>query len=262
MPQKLSQVDTGYEEKFDFPEIEGQPPSTYLLATIPRTGSTYLSHLLWRTGCLGAPLEYLNFEPSGPYSFAAGSPVAQQEIWRSVVRRRTSPNGVFGLKSFQLQLHDLHTTNPPLLSAVLGTLLSPKRPRKVLYLKRRDRIAHVVSYARASISGVWRKEQESGETPEIRYSQDVLDAAARGIDVQEARWEIMFQDLRIESLRIWYEDVLAAPEAVVGQVADYLGVPIDPSAAVQVPAIEKQSAGDTHAWMEEYKQSLASGVAG
>jgi LPS sulfotransferase NodH len=256
---KLSQVETGYEETFDFPPIEGQPTSIYLLATIPRTGSTYLSHILWRTGCLGAPLEYLNFEPSGPYSIAAGSPAAQHDIWRSVVRRRTSPNGVFGLKSFQLQLQDLHRTNPPLLSAVMTMMLPPKRPKRILYLRRRDRVAHVVSYARASMSGIWRKEQEGGKTPEIQYSQDVLDAAARGIDVQEARWELMFRDLGIEPLRIWYEDVLAAPDRAIGQVADYLGVPVDPSAAVQAPTIAKQSEGDARAWMEEYRQSLASG---
>jgi hypothetical protein len=33
---------------------------TYMVATIPRTGSTYLCHRLWRTGCMGVPLEYLN----------------------------------------------------------------------------------------------------------------------------------------------------------------------------------------------------------
>jgi LPS sulfotransferase NodH len=38
----------------------------YTLASIPRTGSTWLSHALWGTGYLGAPLEYVNFEKTGP----------------------------------------------------------------------------------------------------------------------------------------------------------------------------------------------------
>ena len=63
-------IDTGYEGKFDFPGRGTPPAITYMLATVPRSGSSYLSHLLWRTGCLGAPIEYLNHDPAGPYGFA------------------------------------------------------------------------------------------------------------------------------------------------------------------------------------------------
>lgn len=60
-------VETGYEAEFDFPLRPSPPPRPYLLASTPRSGSTYVSHLFWQTGCLGAPLEYCNFEPTGPY---------------------------------------------------------------------------------------------------------------------------------------------------------------------------------------------------
>ena len=53
----LQGLDTGYEGKFDFAPRREPPSRPYLLASVPRTGSTLLSHLLWRTGCLGAPLE-------------------------------------------------------------------------------------------------------------------------------------------------------------------------------------------------------------
>ena len=86
-------MDTGYEAKFDFPVRVAGPERPYLLATVPRSGSTYLSHVLWRTGCLGAPLEYLNFDPAGPWGFANGSPAEQQRLWLSAQRIRTSPNG-------------------------------------------------------------------------------------------------------------------------------------------------------------------------
>ena len=98
----LVDIDTGYEGKFDFPARAQGPEITYLLASAPRAGSTHFSHVLWQTGCLGAPLEYLNFEPLGPYGFAAASPSVQLQLWRSVLRRRCSPNGVFGLKAFSM----------------------------------------------------------------------------------------------------------------------------------------------------------------
>src|SRR3954452_13784534 len=75
----LDHIDTGYEGKFDFaPRVAG-PERAYLLASLPRAGSTHFSHVLWRTGCLGALLEYLNFQPAGPYGFAAASADLQQQ---------------------------------------------------------------------------------------------------------------------------------------------------------------------------------------
>lgn len=230
---------------------------TYLLASVPRAGSTFLSHLLWRTGCLGAPLEYLNFEPAGPYGFAANSPSLQQELWRSVLRRRCSPNGVFGLKAFPPQLEQLKRRNPRLLDEVLATVLPRGEPRQIVYLRRRDRIAQTVSYARASLTGVWRKDQESMAPRPIEYSDEALEAAERGIEFQEAVWEQMFSELAIEPLAIWHEDVLAGGAAAAQRIADYLGVTIDPEAAVEVPTIEKQSQGDSRAWAERLARTRA-----
>src|SRR3954468_22249510 len=141
----LSHIETGYEGKFDFAARQQPPDLAYLLASVPRAGSTYFSHLLWRTGCLGAPLEYLNFDPAGPYGFAAESPDLQRRLWRSVLRRRCSPNGVFGLKAFPQQLEQLQRTNPALLQEVLAMILPDGRPRKIIYLRRRDRLAQAVS---------------------------------------------------------------------------------------------------------------------
>jgi LPS sulfotransferase NodH len=251
-------VDTGYEGKFDFPVRANGPERTYLLASVPRAGSTYFSHVLWRTGCLGAPLEYLNFEPAGPYGFAAKSPDTQKQLWRSVLRRRCSPNGVFGLKVFPIQLEQLNHDNPPLLEEVLSAMLPKVGERRVVYLRRRDRVAQTVSYARASLSGVWRKEQEREDAPPIDYSEDALEAAERGIAFQEEVWARMFSELRIEPLELWHEDVLADPAAAAQKVADYVGVPIDPALAVQVPEIVKQSEGDARAWLERYARARQS----
>lgn len=252
----LTNIETGYEGRFDFPPRAERPQCTYLLASLPRAGSTHFSHVLWQTGCLGAPLEYLNFQPLGPYGFATSSILLQQQLWRSVLRRRCSPNGIFGLKAFVMQLQDLEESNSPLLADVLATMLPRGRPRHIVYLRRRDRPAQIVSYARASLSGVWRKEQESARAEPIEYSEEALEAAQRGIAFQEEVWERMFNDLRIEPLALWHEDVLASPAAAVRQVADYVGVAIDPAAAVEVPQIQKQSEGDARRWIERYAGSL------
>lgn len=251
-------MDSGYEGKFDFPARPQGPDRTYLLASVPRAGSTFFSHVLWRTGCLGAPLEYLNFEPAGPYGFAAKSPPMQQQLWRSVLRRRCSPNGVFGLKVFPVQLEQLNHDNPALLEEVLAVMLPRAGERRIVYLRRRDRVAQAVSYARASLSGVWRKEQEDDGAPALEYSDEALESAERGIAFQEEIWARMFNDLRIEPLELWHEDVLSDPSAAAQQVADHVGVNIDPAAAIEVPAIEKQSAGNASAWIDRFARSRQS----
>ena len=254
LPGPLDGIETGYESKFDFPfEPPGQKIS-YLLASVPRAGSTFLSHELWRTGCLGAPLEYLNFDPAGPYHFAATSADAQQQLWAHVLQTRTSFNGVFGLKGFLMQFHHLQRSNPRLLGSVLSVILPKDRPRRIVYLRRRDKIAQAVSYARASMSGIWRKEQEKEESSWIDYSREAIEAAERGIKAQEEQWERMFSDLRIEPLRIWHEDTLENLAAVAEGVATYLGVTIDPQKVVQVPPVSKQSEGNVADWIQLYAE--------
>jgi trehalose 2-sulfotransferase len=245
-------IETGYEGKFDFPPRSTGPKQTYVLASVPRTGSTYLSHLMWQTGCLGAPLEYLNFDPAGPYFFAATSAENQSWLWESVVRRRTSPNGVFGVKCFPSQLQQLQEGNPALLSAVMGQLFPQGQDRRVILLNRRDRDAHAISYARAILSGVWRKEQEAGQPAEIEYSEVAIDNARKFLDAQEAAWTAMFRDMRIEPLVMWYEDVVEDPERAVAQAAQFVGVTIDPSAAVKIPVVQPQAKQESTAWIERY----------
>jgi LPS sulfotransferase NodH len=250
----LPEMETGYEPKFDF--AAATPIQTfYLLATVPRTGSTWLSHVLWETGCLGAPLEYLNFEVGGPSGHAHASPDGQQQIWEEALAARTSPNGVFGLKIFPVQLQALQEGNPRLLAAIITALMRQPGSRRIVYLARRDRSAHAASFARAALSGVWREEQEASLTHRPDYSQGALASVDSGIDQMAAVWERTFRQLGIEPLRIWYEDALADPEAAQAQVAAYLGVALDSAARIAVPPVHKQSAPEIADWAARYAET-------
>jgi LPS sulfotransferase NodH len=243
-------VETGYEAEFDFPHYSGAPPWPYLLASVPRSGSTYVSHLFWETGCLGAPLEYCNFEPNGPYGHASQSAAEQERLWHAALNRRTSPNGVFGLKGFPVQFEALLSGNHALLAEVLRTLFPSPQKSCVVLLHRRDRTAHAISYARAILSGIWRAEQERRGRAEPEYSRIAVERAASLIESQEQAWHAMLGDLRIVPLELWYEDVLADPALALNAVAGYLGVEIEPSAAVKVPPIKRQSQQGARAWSQ------------
>ena len=253
----LPDVETGYEARFDFAPFRGAPRRPYLLASVPRSGSTYVSHLLWQTGCLGAPLEYCNFEPTGPYGHAADSPAEQRRLWQTVLTRRTSPNGVFGLKGFPGQFEQLRGANPALLGEVMRAVLPSRQAARVILLRRRDRTAQAISYARATLSGIWRAEQERGGRVEPDYSRIAVERAGKMFEVQEQAWAAMFAELAITPLELWYEEVLADPTAALDSAADYLGVELDPAAAVKVPPIERQSQQGARDWAQHHRQDRA-----
>jgi LPS sulfotransferase NodH len=248
----LEGIETGYEERFDFAFRAELPTHPYMLATVPRTGSSYFSHLLWQSGCLGAPLEYLNFLPSGPARFATDQPQQQAALWQSMLHLRTSPNGVFGVKCFSVQLRELQQRNPSLLLEVMRMLLLRGPETRIVRLKRRDRVAHAISYARATLSGVWRKEQEEGAGPIVDYSNKAVDDANLGIDRQEADWDALFSELGVVPLTLWYEDAMQAPSEAVRGVADYLGVELDPAATLPIYQVEKQAQEDSARWRARY----------
>ena len=212
-----------------------------------------MSHLLWRTGCLGAPLEYLNFEPTGPYGSVSDAPAAQIELWQRVLARRSSPNGIFGVKVFPLQMEVLGRGNPPLLTRAMRFLLAGGSQSKSC-TGRRDSAAHAISLARASLSGVWRAEQErGGNGEEPTFSTAIVQRARRELKVQEQAWEQMYRETGITPLVLWYEDLVETPDASVGQVADYLGVALDPTAIVDVPEIERQDQTGALDWRKRYE---------
>jgi len=255
----LEGIETGYEEKYDFPYREAPPERVYILASVPRSGSTYLSHLLWRSGCLGAPLEYFNFLPTGHYAAAAGSVEKQITLWRSALHRRTSPNGVFGVKCFPGMVEHLAKGNPALFREVTATLLTANPQPKIVQLKRRDRIAHAISYARAARSGIWRAEQEEkGQVATVPYSEAAINEALQVLGNDEAAWDSLYANSGIQPLVLWYEDVVGRPDEAVEAVAEYVEVTLDSSATVSVPEIRRQSREDAERWAEQHAHSQSS----
>lgn len=232
-----------YSPDFDLPVRTCAPALHYMLAAVPRTGSSFLAHELWRTGSLGIPLEYLNFKADGHYPDAAGDPDAQMRHWRRTLSTRTTSNGVFGQKMFLQFLVQLKEENP--------RLLAQMRPHRIIYLTRSDRMAHMVSYARAQQSGVWTA--GAAPTGESRYSRHLLEQAAERIEKQERGWEWLFGQLGIDPLRVTYEAVVSDVNAVVSRIADYLGVEINRSEALSAPHLRRQADDLSHEWAKSYR---------
>lgn len=171
---------------------------------------------MWRTGLLGAPLEYTNPTLNRSLVERLGVKRRPDLFWRRLHAVRTSSNGVFGHKIFVPTLMQLARQG----SAISRGLQADR----VICLTRRNRVAQAVSYCRAMRSGVW-----AGPAPEpaamnadMSFDRQQIANALALIDQQCADWERLFRAAGTEPLRIEYEDFLADPDAVVGRILDFV----------------------------------------
>jgi LPS sulfotransferase NodH len=99
--------ETRNDARFDLPEFPGPTFSgtatDYAICALPRSGSTLLAFLLGASGLMGVPDEYLHPDHSRVLArhfglFDGGDPPDVETYLACVRKRRTSANGVFGIK--------------------------------------------------------------------------------------------------------------------------------------------------------------------
>lgn len=241
--QNLEQsIQSLYEESNDFPFCQ-EPRLKYVLAAIPRTGSTLLALLLWRTGCLGAPMEYLAI----PFRDAMIARLGNGDViayWNALIRSRTSPNGVFGYKSFIQSMQYIAKHHQQLLPFISAD--------RAVYLTRRNKIEQAVSLSKAIQSRSWFSSVVESRVAEYKFNH--IRFCENSINQQERSWEDAFALTQTKPLRIFYEDLQSTPSALVQSVADYLGISLDPSAAIGVPLIGKQFDRRNDEWVQRYSE--------
>jgi LPS sulfotransferase NodH len=194
----------------------------YVIAMLPRTGSTALCSLLVHTQRLGYPDEYLN--PRGPLQrwMKEVDATDLDDYLVAIRRERTWSNGVFGLKA---TLDDLELCVDALERH--GFLSSP-----FIYLTRDDVAAQAVSQFIAEESGVWHRDSSGksigSETPrelsDIELDERRTSLLAWDFIYMHEQWEEFFRTYRIEPLRLTYEDLCADATSVVKAVANHVGL--------------------------------------
>jgi LPS sulfotransferase NodH len=157
----------------------------------------------------GYPLEYLNPANFRRWNqrFGCQDP---QETYRQIKTRRTSGNGVFGVKVHYSHLAKLHAVEKRV------------REYRPIQLVRRDKLRQAVSYERAAQTKAWISEMPS--LADAKYDFGRVYARLLSIVEDEARWEAYFLSLRLAPLSILYEDFVADPDAVAERCCAYLDV--------------------------------------
>lgn len=227
-------------EKHDFPDST-LPTKTLVIASTPRCGSHMLGHLLHETRAFGFPLEYVN-----PRNLKKWKRLLELEDTEQVLERlkerRTSPNGVFGIK--------FHYSHLEMVGGIDNVLKNFPYPFFVL-LTRNDPLRQAVSYSMARQTGVWIAGQEAVSTnPEYDFAD--IDHCLRENLRDNASWRYVLASRGCRYIHMNFEDVRSDPTNAVQRIADFMGVGLTPGQLPAQAATEKQSSNLNKEWTERY----------
>lgn len=239
-----------YSAAYDLPAPVSVPLRSIMLAVTPRSGSTYVGLELWRTGQFGVPLEYLN--PVRRIDML--SRVANGDCsayWQEVKKRRTSANGIFSCKAFAPDLVQVEQNYPGLSRDIHNDF--------IIYLSRRDKVDQAISFAKAEQTGKWHSTTKHGKP--AAYDLNFIDAMLARIHAHEQAWESIFSALKVEPLRIDYEDFVSDGIGAMTKIFSHCEIGLDPDCQIDLPRLTVQRDEESAHWRSRYmsdKQSAPS----
>lgn len=231
---------------FEF-EPAGRPRACYLICSIPRSGSTLLCALLTRTGVAGAPNEF--FHPDYMRMLKQRWNVETTDDYRrELLERKTSPNGVFGVKAHWGQY-------VPAFGEVDPRDLFPDL--RVVFMTRRDRLRQAVSWVRALQTLQWSsRDREREDRPATFDAEDITRKLGR-VEREEEMWSALFDRYAIDAHKVVYEDLVGETQRVLGGLLDFIGVEPDPDRRLEAPTPRRQGDELSEQWVERYLAETA-----
>lgn len=231
-------------QKLDFPAYDGTP-STYIVASQPRSGSHLLCQLLYRTRLAGCPLEYFHARHWEEWCNRCRRSNPGYVVG-VLLRRRTSPNGIFGCKMHWNQFGFF-------LKLGLETRF---HDAKFIYLTREDVLGQAISHAIAMQTGQWTSFHKARRKHPV-YSHRAVARSLRLVLDQRRMWETFFAHAGIVPLRVTYEELTKDRKAVTGRILEYLGVKEVPSdEVIGADPIAVQRTAINEEWRNRFLSSV------
>lgn len=242
-------------------------PSSYVICTSPRSGSTLMCRMLAATGRLGVPDSYFHRPSLDAWANAFDIPKAlpdHERVSRCFEAARIKgPGGadVFALRQQYPGLAFLCATLATHIPEADGDQDRLQRqfgPLRFIHLTRRDKLAQAVSLIRASQTGLWHRHADGTDlernAPEGSegYDATALTEQIAQFQSYDAGWQDWFTEQKITPLRVTYEKLATDPTAELRRVISWLGA--DPSLAdgVDVP-LQKLADATSAAWIARYQ---------
>lgn len=221
----------------DFPG-ENPVKLRYGILSSPRSGSTLLGRFLHETKMAGDPQEYFNPPLIALERKRSGNDKLNlNQFLRLMEKRRTSPNGLFGMKMHYSQLLSVFRTPKP--NANVVNFL--RKLDKLVWIRRRDRIGQAISQAVAMKTNVWSSEDSRFErNPDVNIHPYECIETLRIVSRDDAGWEHLIKVAKLPVQEVWYEDFVADYETQARASLRYLGIEQDVP-VIPAPPLERQS---------------------
>ena len=243
------QVRTLIDERLDFKK-PARLRKSFIVASSYRSGSSFLCTSLWESGVLGAPWEYVNTDHELRNLMARFKVSNFADYLPKLLARRTSRNGVFGMKAHFHHFRSALDEYP--------RLLEDLKPVTFIYINRRDRVAQAVSMAKARQTKSWISLQRALGSSNPEYDKEFIDDAMQTAERQTQAWLNWFKRKNITPFVVDYEDLVADKEKVVRSVVELMGVQNDKPETIVLPEVTKQGDKTNETWISEFKKQKAS----
>ncbi len=205
-----SETQRRYKERLRSPEWDvgdgSAPRLRYALLTLPRTGGEWLCASLRARG-IGVPLEYLTADELAQ-RLGCGDRAGNIDLpaYMAHLRaKRTTPNGIFGLKLHPQHLKAASGGDEPAAAHFLSLF------DRIVVLRRHDRLLQAISLVRAFVTGQFHIVPGDAPVPvEVDDGALFPEIASQLARILEDEQYVEAVVARIEPgkvTRLWYEDL-------------------------------------------------------
>ena len=204
-------------------KIAAKPDISYAILTTPRSGSTYLCHLLDSTNIAGHPSEHLRLAAQ---ELSLHCNFDYLKLLDSLMQCRTTDNGVFGTKIISHFLFELQRSKPNFTQLF-------KSIDKFVLLIRKDKVAQAVSLILAQKTEVWHLYGDAhnlnyrSKLDNIEVDRALLDDVEHRyhvINQQEDRLRTILANNKIDPLEVVYEDIIEDASSQINRILDFIGI--------------------------------------
>jgi LPS sulfotransferase NodH len=116
-----------------------------------------------------------------------------------------------------------------------------RRADKLIWIRRRDRIAQAISQAVAVKTNVWSSEDSRFQRdPDIKIHPFEIISTLHVVSRDDAGWEVLIPAAKLQVLEVWHEDLVGDYENEARKVLRYLGIDKDVP-TIPPPPLERQS---------------------
>lgn len=234
-----------FSESHDFPRVD-QSSKTLIIASTGRCGSHMLGHALHETNSFGFPLEYVN--PANLVEWRNRLHINDfHEVLTEIQRRRTSPNGVFGIK-----IHYSHIKQ----FGGFSQLEEIFPNAYYLLLSREDILKQAVSLSIAKQTGVWIHGQKP-VNDNLVYDFKDIDKCLRQSILENSSWRYILSAKGCNYMEMKFDQVLSNLSQSIEEIASFVGIEVDLNKIPKEQVVKKQSNNINSEWANRFVSDFA-----